>query len=316
MTPARKAQFFSQFATMTRGGMTLSQSLVALQASFPEKIVGDMAREIEAGNPLPQIFERTEFTSFEQELVAAGEQTGQWTTSFAVLADYWQREHDLAQALRGALIYPVVLLHAVILLGPIALLLESPGRYLMTALVNLGGLYFVGIILFQLGRRLWREPVGQAWLLRLPWVGKFWRSLYALRWVQIVRLEFEAGIPLPQATAAAWRGTGARLAGDFVVEVEQQLRAGTPLSDVLPQWPLLPRGWVSYVQAGEVSGQLSETFQFLNQEAEKDHQRARQQVIEWLPRLVGGGVMLIVIVQIILFYLDQIGKVSGLLDQM
>lgn len=111
-----KVLFSRQLATLINAGLPLIQSLrsVAQQTtSRPMKVViNDVITDVEGGTSLsiamskhPKVFDRV-FVS----LVAAGETSGTLDSSLERLADQQEKDADILSKVRGAMIYPAIVL--------------------------------------------------------------------------------------------------------------------------------------------------------------------------------------------------------------
>lgn len=116
-----KVLFSRQLATLINAGLPLIQSLrsVAHQTtSRPMKVViNEVITDVEGGTSLsiamskhPRIFDRV-FVS----LVAAGETSGTLDSSLERLADQQEKDADILSKVRGAMIYPAIVL--VVMIG-------------------------------------------------------------------------------------------------------------------------------------------------------------------------------------------------------
>jgi type II secretory pathway component PulF len=94
-----------------------------------------------------------------------------------------------------------------------------------------------------------------------------------------------------------------------------QLNEGEHLSTLFVRWRQFPEDWLGYLQNGELAGKLEESFIFLRDEAERDWQRAQETLNEWIPKILYGLMILIVMAQIFLAYLRQFNQITNMLDQ-
>lgn len=112
--------FARYFALMLRAGLDVKQALQALQAQSRNQAMktalGGILTSVDRGTTLsdaminhPNAFHNL-FISF----VRVGETTGRLQESLVILAQQLQKDYDLRRAVRGALLYPIVIIVALI----------------------------------------------------------------------------------------------------------------------------------------------------------------------------------------------------------
>jgi len=110
--------FLRQLIMLIEAGTPILRSLKTLAErgkSMPRRaLVADIAQYVEAGNPLWQCFDRHPryFTEVEVNLIKASEASGTLATVLRRIADYREERDLLAKRVRGAMIYPVILVLA------------------------------------------------------------------------------------------------------------------------------------------------------------------------------------------------------------
>ncbi|AHB40399.1 MAG: hypothetical protein ACD_25C00227G0003 [uncultured bacterium] len=112
--------FTRQFSTMISAGLPISRALEVLAAQTQsqnfKKIIYDILRNVEGGASLstalgryPEVFSVTY-----QALVKAGESSGKMDIILKRLADNMEAQRDLNSRFKGAMIYPIVVMIAMI----------------------------------------------------------------------------------------------------------------------------------------------------------------------------------------------------------
>jgi type IV pilus assembly protein PilC len=294
-----RVRFYQQLAVLARSGVPLRASLERLRERFSGKEMALLGQQVNAGARVEDAFVAAGFSPFECHLVGAGERSGRLETVFEHLSEFWLRQREMRHALLRPLYYPVVMLHLVIVVGSLVELAYASwpvvafhlfGRLLL--------LYAVGIFLYVVARGTWRTEIGQRFWLFLPLVGGSLSAAYAYRWITALKLEYSAGIPMPDAVADAWRASGYVGSERLAVEGEAALREGAELSGLVQRWRWLPRDWIDFIETGEVSGALEKALENLDAEASRAWSRAEQRMSEWLPKIVYFVILLIVAWQV------------------
>lgn len=110
--------FLRQLIMLLESGTPLLKSLKTLaqrsQRAATRGLVADIAEYVEAGNPLWQAFERHPryFGSIFVNLIKASEASGTLVTVLGRLVSYRERREMLVKRVRGALLYPIILVAA------------------------------------------------------------------------------------------------------------------------------------------------------------------------------------------------------------
>jgi type IV pilus assembly protein PilC len=294
MTLRPRIKFYRQLAALVRGGVPIRASLQRLAERMPEPEVRALSQQIEEGHPLGDAFAAARFSPFETHLVVAGERSAQLEAVFERLADFWEHELRFLQAVKRQLVYPVVLLHFAVVVMAVSRIWEGTGAVLTTLVLGLMVLYVIGGGLYAVVRVSWASEATRALWLRTPLIGGALRTAYAYRWITALKMEFSAGVPLPDAVSDAWLASGYLGAEARAVEGERGLRSGEELSRLVGGWRQLPRDWVDFVETGEVSGEYESMFTNMEAEAEHNWTLAQQRMTEWVPKILAFVVLLFV----------------------
>jgi type IV pilus assembly protein PilC len=204
-----RVRFYQQLAVLARSGVPLRASLERLRERFSGNEMAVLTQKVNAGERVEDAFVAAEFSPFECHLVGAGERSGRLETVFQHLSEFWLRQREMRLALLRPLYYPVVMLHLVIVVGTLIELSSTTGPVVAFHLFGrLLLLYAVGFFLYAVVRMTWRSETAQRFWLFLPMIGGALSTACAYRWITVVKLEYSAGIPMPDAVADAWRASG------------------------------------------------------------------------------------------------------------
>lgn len=269
--------------------------------------------------------------------VAAGEQSGRLEQVLERLADHAEARDALAQKVLAALAYPALL--TLVALGVIAGLLAwvvpqivgvfqhlgqalpLPTRMLLALSAwagRWGWLLLVALAALAVAARyaLRREPVRawrDAWLLRLPLVGRLVRAANTVRAMRTLALLAASAVPLLDAL-----GVAARVVGNLPMRVglqqaALQVREGSSFSRALEASGQFPPVAVRLIASGERSGELPRMLEAAAAEQQRELDR-------WLTLLTGmlapavilvvGALVLFIVLAILLpiFDLNQMVK--------
>jgi type II secretory pathway component PulF len=251
-------------------------------------------------------------------MVQAGEAGSGLSAAVIRAADLMESTAATRAAIRGALVYPLILMVAgsaslVLLVGIVlprfARVLADLGAALPAStrtVLELGALARAGAlplaIALAAGLGAWRAWVGtakgraqwDAWLLALPLIGAIRRAAGSARVGAAVSSLLDSGVPLAPALLAGARAAGDAALESRLLEARGVVIAGTPLSHALKASNAMTSTVVRLVRAGEESGRLAE---MLSRAASLEAERARRLVtsavrlLEPALILVFGGIV-------------------------
>jgi type II secretory pathway component PulF len=294
-----RIRFYQQMAVLIRAGVPLRRTLERLKESMRDKELAVLSEKVNAGERIGEAFAAAGFSPFECHLVVAGERSAQLDTIFEHLSEHWTRELRMRQALIQPLIYPIIVLHFVVLLSSGIELAQTPWPVVLVHFIwRLATFYFVGFLIYIAARVSWSsESMRRLWYY-VPLVGGSLATTYAYRWITALRLEFTAGVSLYRAVGDAWRASGFAGSERLASEGEQAMQQGAELSKLMVGWKQLPRDWIDFVVTGELSGKLEDAFKGLEAEAAHAWTMAQKRMAEWAPKILYFVALLFVAFQV------------------
>jgi type IV pilus assembly protein PilC len=285
---ARSLQVFSrQFATMIDAGLSVVQSLVILEQQTDDKALAGVIREVrsdvEGGMLLsqamarhPKVFDRL-FVS----MVEAGEAAGILDSVLDRVAVQIEKEMKIKRRVKGAMVYPtVVLVFAVlVLIGMLMFLvpvfegifsdlggdLPFLTKVVVAASDVIRGYWFV---IFPLmggsvyGFRRWKRTPGgrQVWdrfKLRCPaGIGKVVLKVTMARFSRTLATLVAAGVDIIKALEIAGQTAGNWVVESALADVRAKVHQGVPIAQPLIEDPVFPPLVSQMVKIGEETGEL------------------------------------------------------------
>lgn len=290
--PVIERQLFARyFALMLRAGLDVKGSLQALQQQTRSKPMREaltaIYEEIERGKTLadsmrsfPRAFPPL-FVSF----IQVGESTGRLQESLEVLSQQLQKEYQLRRAVRGGLLYPAVIVVAMITVG-VAMMyfvvprlveifegfdveLPLPTRMLIfvsNAFQNYWALLLLGTgLLGTLAVVLVRMPPVRAkifhWLLLTPVVGPIMRDVNLARFTRNLGSLLSSGVSYLKALEVLGENTPHPSYARAITEARSHVKQGRELSTYLAELPrLFPPIVVNVLKVGEKTGTLDQVL--------------------------------------------------------
>ncbi|MBU2579687.1 type II secretion system F family protein [Patescibacteria group bacterium] len=127
-----KMMFSRNLAIMIKAGLSLNQALdvLAQQTKSPKfkKIINQVATDIQQGKSFSESLAKHSgvFNDLYVNMVKIGETSGNLNEILRSLAEQMKKDHDLISRVRGAMIYPAVIIAAMIGIGIIMMIVVVP----------------------------------------------------------------------------------------------------------------------------------------------------------------------------------------------
>ncbi|QQR55398.1 type II secretion system F family protein [Candidatus Peregrinibacteria bacterium] len=283
-----KSYFFHLLAVMLDAGIPIMKALKVLSKKTDNprfaRIINTLAYDVERGKLLSQSMTKFPdvFKDAEVGIVRSGESIGNLAKLLFKLAKQTQRSHLLYLKVRGALIYPATVMVALLISGAIVVRVVIPridqfftqsnfelpalthfvlsfGRFVVNFSWLLAiGFVFLGLLLSfyistESGRRRYDE-----FLLSAPFFSDVVRKLNVSRFVQILSLLIEAGVPIHEAIRIASGSMTNVLYKDYLLTLKTDVERGEKIAENLAEAPFLfPETVVAMIAVGENSGQIA-----------------------------------------------------------
>lgn len=280
--------FAYEFSGMYSAGLSIVQSLEALQKQTENKtlklILNEIQANVEMGWSLAQSFEPFEsvFGSFFLGMVEAGELGGKLSDSLRIAAEYLEKQAALKNKIQTAFAYPVVVfcmcllvvtgliifiipvfqklysqlkvslpLPTLVLIGASTIIRE----YWWIAVPSIAALAYIVIKLYRL-RRV--QLALDEFLLRMPVFSKLYRMVLVCRFVRTLAMMNAAGVPIVESLQMAIRICNNVVMKKIGENILIRVKEGSTLNEMLSEYTLFPPVIVQLAAAGEQAGILSE----------------------------------------------------------
>jgi type IV pilus assembly protein PilC len=280
--------FTRQFATMINSGLPLVQSLdiLAKQSENAQlkKVIEQVLYDVESGQTLADALRQhpKTFTDLYVNMVAAGEAGGILDTILLRLATFLEKADALKRKIKGAMIYPGVIMTVAV--GAVAVLLifviptfqtmfaqagiQLPGPtqfviFLSETLQSKWFLFVGGIIAFVVGiQRYYKTSSGQLVLdralLKSPVLGNLQRKAAIARFTRTLGTLVSSGVSILDGLEITARTAGNRVLHDAIMESRASIAGGETISEPLKKAGVFPPMVTSMINVGEQTGGLDE----------------------------------------------------------
>ncbi len=280
--------FTRQFATMINAGLPLVQSLTILAQQTENKALREVTRavvyDVEAGNTLADALRKHPkvFSDLYVNMVAAGEAGGILDTILLRLASFLEKNDALVRKVKGAMVYPGVIMS--VAAGAIAILLifVIPTFQEMFASVNLElpmatrlvigssnflvGWWWALLAVIGLGvfgfKQFYATPAGRKTvdgaMLRAPGLGDLLRKAAVSRFTRTLSTLISSGVSILDGLEITAKTAGNMVIHDAVMQSRQSIAGGETIAGPLEQSGVYPPMVISMVAVGEQTGGLDE----------------------------------------------------------
>lgn len=342
---ADKAAFCRFLATMLRAGMPLPEAINIIRKESEnkrlQKVLTDVGFQIRKGNSLSLALSKypNDFDEIFLTMVKAGEESGNLDKTFDYLSKQLLISHEMMQKVKGAMVYPAVILVAMLANGILMITFVLPkiaevfsqlnlnlpkttslilafGNFVgeNTALV-LGGvalLLFIVFLIFYI--RKTRKILGQ-FFSRAPMVKKLVVQIDVSRFARTLSALLKSAVPILTALDVSADTLSQDRLKKEAKKFSAEVAGGESLSEVLVKSKkIFPQVMVQTIRAGEESGSLEvvleELAEFYEREVDYSLKRLTAIIEPVLMIFIGIAVGAMVVMMVIPIY-SIVGNLEG-----
>jgi type IV pilus assembly protein PilC len=281
--------FTRQFSTMINSGLPLVQALDILAKQSENKTLQDVTRavvfDVESGHTVADALRKhpRAFNDLYVNMVAAGEAGGILDTILMRLAVFMEKNDALIRKVKGAMIYPAVIMAVagiaitVLLIfvipvfenmfGSVGLALPLPTRIVIAIskfLRGFGGLAALGGIAGGVVaiKKYYTTPVGKLQidrlLLSLPILGDVLRKSAVSRFTRTLGTLISSGVSILDGLEITAKTAGNRVIQDAIMASRSSIAGGDTIAAPLAKSQVFPPMVISMIAVGESTGGLDE----------------------------------------------------------
>src|SRR3989344_2802573 len=330
------SMFTRQFSTMVGAGLPLTDSLTIIRSqskSNIQPIISQILTDIQGGSSLAISLEKHPevFSQVYVSLVRAGETGGVLDKIFLRLAENLEKQREFEAKVKGALIYPTIVISGMLVVGLIMILFVVPkltsiykdfGVELPTAtkiLISISDTgqrfwYLIPIVLVSVvyGLSLYkktekgRENIDRL-KYKLPIIGNLNKQVTLTEFARTLGLLVGSGIPILEALRIVSSAVGNVIVSKAIDNSAERIEKGFSLAYSLSQNPkVFPPILYQMVAVGEETGKVDETLESISkvfqQESEYAVRNLTAAIEPAIMIIMGIGVALLVIAVILPIY--------------
>ncbi len=280
--------FTRQLSTMIDAGLPLVQGLDALASQQEnktfKKILQEIKQDVESGSTFadalkkhPKIFDRLYCN-----MVQAGEMGGILDEVMARLASYMEKAEALKRRVKGAMMYPAIVLTIAIVVLTIILIFVIPVFQKMFAesghalpvptqiVINLSEfvkayiLYIIGAM-FALAvaiKKFHQTEKGariiDRWVLKAPVFGPLLKKVSVAKFTRTLGTLLNSGVPIIESLNVAAGTAGNKIIEDAIFKVRASISEGKTIAHPLQESKIFPNMVVQMISVGETTGALDD----------------------------------------------------------
>lgn len=318
-----KITFTKNLASMVAAGLTLTRALSVIERQSKKKafkkIVVDLESEVKKGSAFHEALakHRNVFSDLFIAMTKAGEESGTLADSLAVVARQMDKARTLQKKVKGAMIYPAIILSAIVIIGVLMMMFVVPtlsntfkelGVELPAATRAIIGVsdfmagnvalvlmllaaFFGTLVFFVRSKPGARIVLGGA--LYIPVIGELVRETMSARAARSLSSLLSSGVEMLSALKITGEVVGENAFGTVVLEAEERVRKGEALSAAFMEhsklYPILFGDMIAVgEETGKVADMLSQVALYYETDVE-DRTKDLSTIIEPILMLVIGA---------------------------
>lgn len=332
VTTKDRVVFTRQLATMIRAGLPMAQALHLLleQIDNPKlaDIIADISNKVEGGTSLGESMSdhKEVFSNTYISMIQAGETSGNLDETLIRLADQEEKNQEMVSKIRGAFLYPIIVL--VVLIGVAALMvalvlpeigamyddLGEPVPFMTSVLLamadfvrNNSVITLIALVGLGFGVKAYiKTPKGRQQLdalkLNVPVFKTLIRKMYMARFARVTSSLVSTGVPTLQALQIVTRSLDNYYFTVAIGEIRNRVKAGEALSKPIERNELFLPLMAQMIRVGEKTGGISDSLEKAAKyyEDEVDNSvKTIQTLIEPFTMIILGAMVLFLIVAVL-----------------
>ena len=298
--------FFRQLAILIEARVPIAVSLSSIQEQttnpYLKNALKKIVSDVEDGMSFSDAMENFKdiFSLLSINVIRAGETSGTLKKAVDHVSENIERNYNLTARVRGALIYPGVIMVVFFIVGFVVSAFIIPNLSKMIRDLNATVPWYTTVVMNtgDFMQRWWwavlvliagiviamvyyiKTEEGKRDLdkikLDMPVIGNIFKGLYISRFGENLAVLLNGGIPIVQAIKTTSDVIGNSLYREILLRAADEVKNGGEMSLVLRQSALFPPMVSQMVKIGEESGQIDSTLIHISKFYESETERATQ----------------------------------------
>ncbi len=278
--------FSRQFSVMISANVPVVESLLILVEQSNnitlKNMVSEIAFEVDGGAFLSDAFAKRPkiFSDFFVNIVRSGESSGKLDEVLDYLADEMEKNYDMVAKIKGAMIYPVFIMTALVGVAIVLMIYVIPNlttiltetgmelplstrivigaskflqSYILLLILAFGGLVF----LIRLYLKTYSGKRNLDILkLRMPIFGTLFKYIYLMRFTRSLATLLKGGVTITRALEITAEVVGNTIYKELILETLESINDGNPLATVMENSKDVPHMVPQMIAVGEKTGKI------------------------------------------------------------
>lgn len=298
-----KLFFVKHLSVMMKAGLTVGEALEVLKDQAEgkfKKIIADILTFVRKGNTLSSGLTKYPkvFSLLSINLIEAGEASGTLEQNLKYLSIHLEKSEELRKKIKGAMMYPILVLSATIgiSLGLATLVLPKITKFYKTLDVELplltrgllwvanlftnygwwisGGLILGLLFLILLFRQRFIRPFSHRFILILPIISRITREVQLALFSRVLGTLIKSGLPIDRSLRITQKTIDNIIYHKRIAEILEAVDRGIPISETMAFFERdFPKIVSQMINVGERTGELDNSLLYLAEfyEAEVDN---------------------------------------------
>ncbi|MGI6374005.1 MAG: type II secretion system F family protein [Patescibacteria group bacterium] len=278
--------FSRQFSVMISANVTVSEALSILVDQTNnlslKNMVSEIAFEVEAGSFVSDAFAKRPkiFSDFFVNIIRSGESSGKLDEVLNYLADEMEKSYDISSKIRGAMIYPIFILVALVGVAFILMLYVIPN---LTSMLEESGadlplatrlvistssflqhyILLVIALIISLGflLRLYLKTYGgkrnlDIVKLKMPVFGRLFQYIYLMRFTRSLSTLLKGGVTITRSLEITASVVGNTIYKELIMDTLEAINDGNSLASVMETSSYFPSMVPQMIAVGERTGKI------------------------------------------------------------
>lgn len=321
-----RARFFHELARLTGAGISVSRAAVVLDQPWRDNRAKSALASLKDGLGRGETISGAlgpDLTRMEFSIVDAAERGGRLMDGFQHLEQYYHLLGQTFSRLRAAAIYPILLLHAAVVLPTMVVAVLAGKKagavfwYVLAHLLVLWGLMALAVVAWrQLSRRSAGSFKADALLRRLPMAGRAREALALARWSAVMHFQVISGQRLSDGLRRAGEATESAGLHSASSRVAEAIEAGGEMGPALTAQPAFPPELSSGLAAAEFTGSMDTETLLQSRQWMAEAGQRMEAAGRWVSGAFYGLVMLFTVIQIFRLIAGIVGFYGGYMKEL
>ncbi|MFY7669773.1 type II secretion system F family protein [Tenacibaculum sp. MEBiC06402] len=295
----KKEAFYTELYVLLQAGLELKDALDLIakeqRKEKDKQLFESIITELISGKNFSEALkEQNSFSDYEFYSVQIGERTGTLHKVIEELSNFFKRKNEQRRTIIGALSYPLIILFTAILAVVFMMQFVVPMfadifkqnkvelPWITSKIIGASNffrdyywVFIVMILVFFVGKiivkdKLWYKKISSSFLLKIPFVGEFFRKVKIAQFTQAISLLIGAKVPLLSGIQLTQKMITFYPLQNALIEIESDILLGKSLSESMSSHPIFDSKMSSLIKVAEETNQNQVIFERLTEQYNKE----------------------------------------------